>query len=77
MALCLPLSEIIQIEKKYMNLEQLADKYLPYTKEERGCAIKKAQKKMLRDSFMYDIGVYFSAQLTALQKAQTPKKEYG
>lgn len=60
-----------------MNLEQLADKYLPYTKEEMGCAIKKAKKKALRDAFKYDIGVYFNAQLTALQKVQTPKKEYG
>lgn len=60
-----------------MNLEQLADKYLPYTNEERGCAIKKAQKKALRDSFKYDVGIYFNTQLTALQKAQTPKKEYG
>lgn len=60
-----------------MNLEQLADKYLPYTKEDRNCAIKKAQKSALRDALKYDVSNYIANQLTALQGAQTPKKEYG
>lgn len=56
-----------------MNLEQLADKYLPYTKEERNCAIKKAQKQALRDAFKYDIGKYAAEQLKRIADASNAK----
>lgn len=59
-----------------MNLEQLAEKYLPYTKEDRDCVIKRGKKDALRDAFKYEVAEYIGIQLQALQRAQTPKKEY-
>lgn len=60
-----------------MTIEQIIERYLPYTHEERSCAIKKQRKTQQRDAMKYDMVQWFRSQVEALQRAETPKKQYG
>ena len=52
-----------------MSLDQIIDKYLPFTKEDRSCAIKKQKKTMLRDAMKCEILEYTATQIKALINA--------
>lgn len=49
-----------------MNVNEIVDKYLPFTQEDHDCRIKRANKERLRDALKHDILEYAAKQTAVI-----------